>query len=232
MNTHYFPAAARGTKDSGWLKSRFFFSFSDYYNPMASAFGTLVAFNDDELAVGKGFGTHPHVNMEIISVLLRGHMNHRDSMGYSTEVTDGGVQIMSAGSGLRHEEYNIGQEDVHFLQIWIEPKQRGVRPSYEQKRFSTEDKKGRLRLVASPDGAEGSVRIHQDAWVYASVLDGADAASYSLPAGHKAYVHVARGAVELNGERLSAGDGARISGEAELHFGNAQQAEFLLFDMA
>jgi redox-sensitive bicupin YhaK (pirin superfamily) len=226
-------AQDRGHADHGWLSSYHTFSFADYYDPREMGFGSLRVINEDRVQGGKGFGTHGHRDMEIISYVLDGALEHKDSIGTGSVIEPGDVQRMSAGTGVMHSEYNHSQRDlVHFLQIWIEPKQRGVPPSYEQKRFSTEDKKGRLRLVASPDGAEGSVRIHQDAWVYASVLDGADAASCSLPAGHKAYVHVARGVVELNGERLSAGDGARISGEAELHFGNAQQAELLLFDMA
>jgi redox-sensitive bicupin YhaK (pirin superfamily) len=223
----------RGYADHGWLKSFHSFSFANYYDPQHMGFGNLRVINEDRIAPGTGFGTHGHRDMEIISYVLEGNLAHKDTLGNVKGIPPGDVQRMSAGTGVMHSEYNHSQRDlVHFLQIWIEPKQHGVPPSYEQKRFSTEDKKGRLRLVASPDGAEGSVRIHQDAWVYASVLDGADAVSYLLPARHKAYVHVARGAVELNGERLSAGDGARISGEAELHFGNGQQAELLLFDMA
>ena len=226
-------AGARGFADHGWLRSYHSFSFAGYYDPAHVQFGPLRVINEDRVVPGAGFGTHGHRDMEILSYVLEGELAHKDSTGTSSTIRPGDVQRMSAGTGVMHSEYNHSQRDlVHFLQIWIEPKQHGVPPSYEQKRFSTEDKKGRLRLVASPDGAEGSVRIHQDAWVYASVLDGADAVSYLLPAGHKAYVHVARGAVELNGERLSAGDGARISGEAELHFGNGQQAELLLFDMA
>ena len=226
-------AQDRGHANHGWLDSFHTFSFADYYDPREMGFGSLRVINEDRVQGGKGFGTHGHRDMEIISYVLDGALEHKDSIGTGSVIEPGDVQRMSAGTGVMHSEYNHSpRELVHFLQIWIEPKQRGVCPSYEQKRFSTEDKKGRLRLVASPDGADGSVRIHQDAWVYASVLDGADAASYSVPAGHKAYVHVARGSVELNGERLSAGDGAKISGEVELHFGNAQQAELLLFDMA
>jgi redox-sensitive bicupin YhaK (pirin superfamily) len=165
--------------------------------------------------------------------VLEGALEHKDSIGTGSVIEPGDVQRMSAGTGVLHSEYNHSQHDlVHFLQIWIEPNRRGVRPSYEQKRFSAEEKRGRLRLVASPDGADGSVTIHQEAAVYASVLDGADSASYALPAGRKAYVHVARGSVEVNGQRLMAGDGAKVSDERELRFGNAQQAELLLFDMA
>lgn len=153
MQIQLFPAAERGKKDIGWLKSNFFFSFSDYCHPMKSAFGTLIAFNDDYLEPGKGFGTHPHVNMEIISVLLKGRMNHKDSMGYSTVIEPGGVQIMSAGSGLRHEEYNIGEEEVNFLQLWIQPKLQNVTPRYQQRSFPKESRPNRLRTIVS--GEEG-----------------------------------------------------------------------------
>jgi redox-sensitive bicupin YhaK (pirin superfamily) len=226
-------AQDRGHADHGWLDSYHTFSFADYYDPQEMGFGPLRVINEDRVQGGKGFGTHGHRDMEIISYVLDGALEHKDSIGTGSVIEPGDVQRMSAGTGVMHSEFNHSPSDlVHFLQIWIEPKQRGVRPSYEQKRFSEQEKKGRLRLVASPDGAAGSVKIHQDAWVYASVLDGADTTSYSLPEGHKAYVHVARGAVELNGQRLSAGDGAKISGESELRLSNAQQAELLLFDMA
>ncbi len=141
MNTQLFPASQRGRKDIGWLKSNFIFSFSEYYNPAASAFGTLITFNDDIVEAGKGFGIHPHVNMEIISIMLKGKMNHKDSMGYNTEVEEGGVQIMSAGSGLKHEEYNIGEEEVNFLQIWIQPKLQNVSPRYQQRSFPKANRK-------------------------------------------------------------------------------------------
>src|SRR5450432_1703025 len=149
MKTQHFPASGRGTKDIGWLKSNFVFSFSDYYNPIASAFGTLVTFNDDIVEKGKGFGIHPHVNMEIISIMLQGKMNHKDTMGYSTEVEEGGVQIMSAGSGLKHEEYNIGEEEVSFLQIWIQPKLQNISPRYQQRSFPKAKRKNHLKTVVS-----------------------------------------------------------------------------------
>jgi quercetin 2,3-dioxygenase len=226
-------AEDRGHADHGWLNSYHTFSFADYYDPREMGFGPLRVINEDRVQAGMGFGTHGHRDMEIISYVLEGALAHKDSIGTGSVIEPGDVQRMSAGTGVMHSEYNHSQRDlVHFLQIWIEPKQRGVPPSYEQKRFATEDKRGRLRLVASPDGNDGSVHVHQDAWVYASVLDGADAVAYALPAGHRAYVHVARGTVEVNGQRLSAGDGAKISGESELRFSNAQAAELLLFDMA
>jgi len=224
---------ARGHADHGWLDSRHTFSFADYYDPREMGFGSLRVINEDRVQAGKGFGTHPHRDMEIISYVLEGALEHRDSLGTGSIIRPGDVQRMSAGTGVRHSEYNPSQQElVHFLQIWIEPKVRGVQPSYEQKAFSAGEKRGRLRLVASPDGAQGSVQINQDAWVYATLLDGDEAASYTLPAGHQAYVHVARGAVEVNGQPLSAGDGARITAEAELRFANGRQAEVLLFDMA
>ncbi len=223
----------RGHANHGWLDSYHTFSFADYYDPREMGFGPLRVINEDRVQAGRGFGTHGHRDMEIITYVLDGALEHKDSLGTGSVIEPGDVQRMSAGTGVLHSEYNHSQRDlVHFLQIWIEPRQRGVQPGYEQKRFSVAQKQGRLRLVASPDGADGSVRIHQDAWVYASVLDGGDVVSYALPAGHKAYVHVARGAVELNGQPLAAGDGAKISGESELRFGKGQQAELLLFDMA
>ncbi|MEO6149697.1 MAG: pirin family protein, partial [Mucilaginibacter sp.] len=163
MKTQYFPASARGTKDIGWLKSHFVFSFSDYYNPLASAFGTLVAFNDDIVQKGKGFGIHPHVNMEIISIMLQGSMNHKDSMGYSTTVEEGGVQVMSAGSGLKHEEYNIGEEDVNFLQIWIQPKLQNISPRYQQRSFPKANRKNQLKTVISGEEGLGHCWINQNA---------------------------------------------------------------------
>jgi redox-sensitive bicupin YhaK (pirin superfamily) len=226
-------AEERGHADHGWLDSYHTFSFADYYDPREMGFGPLRVINEDRVQPGLGFGTHGHRDMEIISYVLEGALEHKDSLGTGSVIEPGDVQRMSAGTGVLHSEYNPSPRDpVHFLQIWIEPDRRGVRPSYEQKRFGVEEKKGRLRLVASPDGADGSVTIHQNARVYASVLDAGDTIAHALQAGHKGYVHVARGAVEVNGQRLSAGDGAKISGESELRFGNGQQAELLLFDMA
>jgi redox-sensitive bicupin YhaK (pirin superfamily) len=226
-------AGERGHANHGWLDTWHTFSFADYYDPQEMGYGPLRVINDDQVAPGQGFGTHGHRDMEIITYVLAGALEHKDSMGNGSIIRPGNVQRMSAGTGVRHSEYNHSQADlVHFLQIWIEPKLRGVQPSYEQKPFSTQEKKGRLRLVASPDGAEGSVRIHQDAWVYATVLDGDDEVVHTLPAGHKAYVHVARGAAHLNGQRLSAGDGARVADERELRLGKGNDAEVLLFDMA
>jgi len=223
----------RGHANHGWLDSYHTFSFAGYHDPREMGFATLRVINEDRVQGGMGFGSHPHRDMEIISYVLDGALEHKDSMGTGSVIRPGDVQRMSAGTGVFHSEYNHSPDElVHFLQIWIEPRQRGVKPGYEQKHFSAEDKKGRLRLVASPDGANDSVQIHQDAWVYASVLDGADAVTYALPTGHKAYVHVARGKVSVNGNVLEAGDGAKITAEPQLHFSEGQQAEVLLFDLA
>ena len=222
----------RGHANHGWLDSYHTFSFAGYYDPEEMGFGTLRVINEDRVAPGMGFGTHPHRDMEIISYVLEGELAHKDSMGTGSVIRPGDVQKMSAGTGVSHSEFNpSAQEAVHFLQIWIEPDQRGVKPSYEQKAFSVEQKKGRLRLIASPDGDDGSVKIHQDARVYASVLAGDDAVTYALPAGRSAYVHVARGSVQLNGTALATGDGAKIRAEREIRLSNGDGAEVLLFDM-
>jgi quercetin 2,3-dioxygenase len=223
----------RGHANHGWLDSYHTFSFADYYDPGAMGFGTLRVINEDRVAPGMGFGTHPHRDMEIISYVLDGALAHKDSMGTGSVIRPGDVQRMSAGTGVSHSEFNPSPTDkVHFLQIWIEPSQLGIEPSYEQKTFSPEQKKGRLRLVASPDAAEGSVKIHQDALVYAALLDGDDAVTYALPPGRRAYLHVARGKVELNGAEMAHGDGAKISGEKELRLSGGRDAEVLLFDLA
>ena len=225
-------AEERGHADHGWLDTYHTFSFADYYDPQEMGFGALRVINDDKVQPGKGFGTHGHRAMEIITYVLEGALEHKDSMGNGSVIRPGNVQRMSAGTGVRHSEFNPSREErVHLLQIWIEPKVTGVRPSYEEKQFGTAEKKGQLRLIASPDGRDGSVTIHQDATVYASVLDGKDTAAHRLAPGRRAYVHVARGAVELNGTPLKGGDGARISGESEIKFAKAARAEVLLFDL-
>jgi hypothetical protein len=224
---------ARGHANHGWLDSRHTFSFADYYDPREMGFGSLRVINEDRVQPGMGFGTHPHRDMEIISYVLEGALEHKDSLGTGSVIRPGDVQRMSAGTGVLHSEYNPSpREPVHFLQIWIEPKVRGVKPAYEQKTYSADDKRGQLRLVASPDGANGSVSIHQDARVYAALLDGDEALTYVVPDGHRVYVHVARGAVQVNGQALGAGDGAKIAAESQLRFTNGRQAELLLFDMA
>jgi redox-sensitive bicupin YhaK (pirin superfamily) len=226
-------AQDRGHANHGWLDSHHTFSFADYYDPREMGYGALRVINEDRVAPGKGFGTHPHRDMEIISYVLEGALAHKDSMGTGSVIRPGDVQRMSAGTGVLHSEFNPSPQDqVHFLQIWIEPNERGIAPSYEQKNFSSDQKQGRLRLIASPDAADGSVKIHQDARVYAAVLDGDDVASYALAPGRNAYMHVARGAVQLNGSALSAGDGAKVSGEQELRLSGGKAAEVLLFDLA
>jgi len=226
-------AADRGHANHGWLDSCHTFSFADYYDPQEMGFGSLRVINEDRVAPAMGFGTHPHRDMEILSYVLAGALEHRDSLGTGSVIRPGDVQRMSAGTGVTHSEFNASRsEPVHFLQIWIEPAQRGVKPGYEQKHFPHEEKRGRLRLVASPDGAQGSVAIHQQAWVHALLLDGGERVAHPLPPGHLAYVHVARGALVVNGQALGPGDGLKVMAEAELTFEQGRGAEVLLFQMA
>ena len=226
-------ANERGHANHGWLDSHHTFSFANYYEPREMGFGTLRVINEDRVAPGMGFGTHPHRDMEIISYVLDGALEHRDSMGTGSVIKPGDVQRMSAGTGVTHSEYNHSPSDlVHFLQIWIEPKQRGIAPSYEQKNFPIEVKQGTLKLVASPDGRDGSVTINQDAWMYAGVLGENDSVKQALDPSHHAYVHVARGEVEANGQKLGAGDGLKMTAETELNLANAKNAEVIVFDMA
>ena len=226
-------SADRGYADHGWLKSFHSFSFAGYHDPAHMGWGNLRVINEDRIAPGTGFGTHGHQDMEIISYVLSGELAHQDSMGNVKGIPPGDVQRMSAGHGVRHSEFNDSKTDgVHFLQIWIEPNVTGIAPGYEEKHYGVEEKRGRLRLVASPDGGDGSVTIHQDARGYAALLDGAETATLALAPGRRAYVHVARGAVTVNGIALGAGDGARIHTESQLTFNNGKQAEVLLFDLA
>jgi redox-sensitive bicupin YhaK (pirin superfamily) len=225
-------AEERGHANHGWLDSWHTFSFADYYDPAEMGYGALRVINDDKVEPGQGFGTHGHRDMEIITYVLEGALEHKDSMGNGSVIRPGDVQRMSAGTGVRHSEFNPSREErVHLLQIWIEPRITGVRPSYEEKQFGTAEKKGQLRLIASPDGRKGSVTIHQDAHLYAALLDGKDAVAHRLAPGRRAYVHVARGAVKVNGVELKGGDGAKIAEESELEFSGAKQAELLLFDL-
>jgi redox-sensitive bicupin YhaK (pirin superfamily) len=225
-------AAERGHASHGWLDSYHSFSFADYYDPSHMGFGSLRVINEDRVQPGEGFGTHAHRDMEIISYVLGGQLEHRDSMGTGSIIVPGDVQRMSAGSGVTHSEYNPSRDrPVHFLQIWIQPNVQGIAPSYEQKRFETAAKRGRLALIASPDGRADSVTIHQDASVYASVLDGADAVTRTLAPGRRAYVHVACGSLGVNGIELRAGDAARITGETVVRLDRGAQAEVLLFDL-
>ncbi len=227
------PAAERGKADFGWLDSRHSFSFGGYRDPRYMGFGPLRVINEDRVQPGQGFGTHPHSDMEIISYVLEGALEHKDSIGTGSVIRPGDVQRMSAGTGIQHSEFNHSKtEPVHFLQIWLIPAVQGIKPGYEQKRFEDTDKRGRLRLVASPDGREGSVVVHLDAFVYASVLDKGGKASHSPAAGRPLWLQVARGALALNGHELKAGDGAAVMGESRVEItGRVDGTEFLLFDM-
>jgi redox-sensitive bicupin YhaK (pirin superfamily) len=222
----------RGHANHGWLDSRHTFSFASYHNPQEMGFGALRVINEDRVAPGQGFGTHPHRDMEIISYVIDGALEHRDSMGTGSVIRPGDVQSMSAGTGVAHSEFNASREaPVHFLQIWIEPAVRGVTPSYQQKTYTSDDKRGRLRLVASPDGADDSVRIHQDARVYAALLDADEEVKLPLAVERRAYVQVVRGDVELNGQKLGQGDGAKVLSEPYLALTNGKDAEVLVFDL-
>jgi hypothetical protein len=222
----------RGVVDMGWLHSRHSFSFGEYYDPQHVGFGPLLVINEDQVQPGRGFGTHGHRNMEIISYVLSGELTHKDSMGNGSVIRPGDVQRMSAGTGVTHSEFNPSQtERVHFLQIWIQPSQQGVTPSYEQLHIDDAAKRGVLRVIASPDGRDGSVRLHQDALIYASLLTGSDRIKFTLQPDRRAYVHVARGAVSVNGTRLVDGDALKISQESQLILDQAEDAEFLLFDL-
>ncbi|MGV3570724.1 MAG: pirin family protein [Ramlibacter sp.] len=223
----------RGYADHGWLKSFHSFSFAGYYDPQHMGFGNLRVINEDRVAAGKGFGTHGHRDMEIISYVLEGELAHRDTLGNVKGIPPGDVQRMSAGRGVQHSEFNHAPDQTtHFLQIWIEPNVTGIAPSYEQKSFPEADKRGRLRLVASPDAAEGSVLIHADARMYAGLFDGAESATLALDPQRLAYVHLVRGELTVNGSKLSAGDAARLQGESQLTLADGKDAEVLVFDLA
>jgi redox-sensitive bicupin YhaK (pirin superfamily) len=222
----------RGFADHGWLKSFHTFSFGDYFDPEHVEFGALRVINEDRVTPGQGFGTHGHRDMEIISYVLEGSLAHQDSTGSRSTIRPGDVQRMSAGSGVRHSEFNPSDsEGVHFLQIWIQPNVRGIAPSYEEKRFETAEKRGRLRLVASPDRAEGSVLIHQDARVYAGLFDAAESARLEIEHNRRVYVHVARGSVHANGVKLDAGDALELTDARELAVRDGADAEVLVFDL-
>ena len=226
------PANERGLANLGWLNSRHTFSFGHYYDPQFMGYGPLRVINEDRVKPGQGFGTHGHSDMEIISYVLDGALEHKDSLGTGSIIRPGDVQRMTAGTGVRHSEYNASDTDpVHFLQIWIMPEKDGLEPSYEQTTFSKQDKQGRLRLVGSRDGREGSVTIHQDADLYASLLGAEDAVSYELGDGRNGWVQVARGSVRLNGNELAAGDGVALKGAQSLTIDGLDDAEILLFDM-
>jgi redox-sensitive bicupin YhaK (pirin superfamily) len=222
----------RGYADHGWLKSRHTFSFGDYHDPKHVEFGVLRVINEDHVAPDEGFGTHGHRDMEIVSYVLEGQLGHRDSMGNGSVIVPGDVQRMSAGTGVLHSEMNpSSSEPVHFLQIWIRPSAEGIPPSYEQKHFTPEEKRGVLRLVASQEGTQGSVRIHQDARIYAGLFDGSERAELALAARRRAYVQLARGSLKLNGVALAAGDGVQLSDVSTLTVSDGRAAEVLVFDL-
>lgn len=225
-------AAERGVANFGWLDSRHTFSFGHYYDPKQVGFSDLLVINDDRVEPGMGFGTHPHRDMEIFSYVLEGALEHKDSMGTGSVIRPGEVQMMSAGSGITHSEFNPSPaERVHFLQIWIMPDRQRVTPRYQQTHFAEAERRGRLRLIISPDAAEGSLGVYQDARVYAGLFDGAERAEFDLATNRHAYVHVARGALRINGIAMSEGDGARIRDGGKLVFDAGHDAEVLLFDL-
>ncbi|MDN3577398.1 pirin family protein [Chitinimonas viridis] len=225
-------SADRGYADHGWLKSFHSFSFAEYYDPKHMGFGPLRVINEDRVAPGAGFGTHGHRDMEIISYVLEGGLEHRDSMGNGSVIRPGDVQRMSAGKGVMHSEYN-GSVDhsVHFLQIWIMPSATGIAPGYEEKHFDAAQKRGRLCLIASPDAAEGSVSVHQDARLYAGLFDAEEQGALTIDPGRLAYVHLARGSLQVNGQALEAGDALLLHGEPLVTLAQGRDAEVLVFDM-
>ena len=222
----------RGHANHGWLDSYHSFSFADYYDPQHMGFGPLRVINDDYIEAGSGFGMHGHRDMEIITYVLDGELAHKDSMGNGSVIRPGDVQRMSAGTGVKHSEFNHAQDkQTHLLQIWIEPNVRSISPGYEEKHFSTQEKRGQLRLIASPDGRDGSVMVHQEANVYVGLFDGDERASIAIPQGRRVYVHVAQGEVRINGTALKAGDALKAVDEAQIELTQGRQAEVLLFDL-
>ncbi|MEN9798895.1 MAG: hypothetical protein RL653_2591 [Pseudomonadota bacterium] len=226
-------ASERGHANHGWLDTSHTFSFADYYDARHMGFRGLRVINEDRVAPGQGFGTHPHRDMEILSWVLEGGLQHRDSMGTGSVIRPGELQRLSAGTGVFHSEFNASRtEPVHFLQIWLLPSQRGIPPGYEQASFDLEAARGRFHLVASPEPREGSVKVHADAHVYAGRFDRGESADFALSPGRHAWVQVARGEVTLNGHRLAAGDGASLSNEARVQVEGGAGGEVLLFDLA
>ena len=226
-------ASERGHANHGWLDSYHTFSFGNYYDPEHMGFSNLRVINDDTVSPGGGFATHGHSDMEIISYVLEGALAHEDSMGNGSVIRPGDVQRMSAGTGVRHSEFNASNDEpVHFLQIWVMPERSGLEPSYEQKSFSTEERQGRLRLVGARDGRDGAVTIHQDIDLYATNLDEGERISHELVAGRKAWIHIARGGVQINDSRLDSGDAVAVEGPATIALTGVADAEVLLFDMA
>jgi redox-sensitive bicupin YhaK (pirin superfamily) len=226
-------AAERGIANFGWLDSRHTFSFGEYYDAKQMGFGPLRVINEDRVSPGQGFGTHAHRDMEIISYVLEGALEHKDSIGTGSVIRPGDMQVMSAGTGIRHSEFNHSKtEPVHFLQIWVIPDREGIAPRYEQKTFPDVDKRGRLRLVGSADGREGSVVVHQDVQILAALLNAGEQVTHALPPGRKGWVQVVRGAVALNGHELATGDGAAVTGEPALNVSaKADGTELLVFDL-
>lgn len=225
-------ANERGRAEHGWLSSRHTFSFANYYDPKQVGFSDLLVINDDRVAPARGFGKHPHRDMEIFSYVLEGALEHKDSMGTGSVIVPGDVQLMSAGTGVAHSEFNHSASDaVHFLQIWIAPSVKNATPRYQQRNYTAADKRGTLRLVLSPDGADGSLELRQDARVYAGLFDGSETAGVDLAADRFAYVHVARGSVKVNGVELKEGDGARIRNERRIELTDGEDAEVLVFDL-
>jgi quercetin 2,3-dioxygenase len=221
----------RGYADHGWLKSFHSFSFADYFDPAHVGFGNLRVINEDRIEVGSGFQTHGHSDMEIISYVLEGELAHKDSMGNVEVIRPGEVQRMSAGTGVRHSEFNHAQAVTHFLQIWIIPNEKGIAPSYASQVFDSSQKRGRLALVASPDGKNGSVRIHANAQMFSGLFDGPERAELMLDPQRKAYVHLVSGALLVNGQGLEAGDAAKLERESSLTLSNGKNAEVLVFDL-
>jgi redox-sensitive bicupin YhaK (pirin superfamily) len=225
-------STARGRANHGWLQSFHTFSFANYRDPREQGFSDLLVINDDTVAPARGFGQHPHRDMEIFSYVLEGELEHQDSLGTGSVIRPGDVQLMSAGTGVSHSEYNHSQVNpVHFLQIWIVPDRRGAQPHYQQEHFDEASKRGRLRLIISPDCADGSLQVRQNARVYAGLFDGAEQAQLTLDEDRYAYVHVARGSVELNGVQLQEGDGVRLRDTRELSLSHGEGAEVLVFDL-
>jgi redox-sensitive bicupin YhaK (pirin superfamily) len=225
-------AGERGHANHGWLDSYHSFSFADYYDPRHMNYGSLRVINEDYVQPGQGFGTHGHRDMEIITYILEGALEHKDSMGNGSVIRPGDVQRMSAGTGVMHSEFNPSAQDiVHLLQIWIQPNVTGIKPSYEEKHFDAASKRGALRLIAASAGRDGAVTIHQDAAVYAALVDGAERISHPLRAGRRAYVHVARGTLTVNSQALAAGDALKVSGEPAVVLERGAAAEILLFDL-
>lgn len=225
-------SAQRGLGDHGWLHSRHTFSFANYWDPKQVGFSDLLVINDDQVAKSRGFGAHPHSNMEIISYVLEGALAHKDSMGTGSVIVPGDVQLMSAGSGVTHSEFNHSQtEGVHFLQIWIVPAEKNTAPGYQQVSVPDSEKRGQMRLIVSPQGTDGSLKVRQDMRIYAGLFNGDESQTVTLPDDRYAYIHVARGSITVNGIEFKAGDGARVRNEQTLTFTQGEDAEVLLFDL-